>query len=899
MRTFIFANNTTDLTGTPAGIYNSVAWNNVTQNLANQTNNNNVVIAGTIANDDVRNGPNFVDPLNINKEIRDYHIRPSVQLLNKGSNQNYIDHVVKVVSDADATKIPSTEVDLGNNARLVDTSIDIGAYEYEAPLQPIVYVKPDLTGTADGKSWETALGDLQGAVDLAGLYALNHQSETEDVNGYVFVHGNYHDTGSLNLSLGNTKVYGGMNDERSDEALKDDFSNTTTVVNSLLGKRKGMLENTNRSSLNNVTISADGSIVDGFMVNGTATVNDGALSTSVVNNDVSGKTDGLLYNSLVLGDGTTAHPGNVSGVKIVNVTATGTIADVTGNGNNRASVTETNTYVTDDYWKYQLMETATDDIDKGVDATTKPCIGLVGHSRDLIGNLRIRNTVDNGCFETWNICDGMTSGNVITSTDYPVGKSVVYVRKGQELKIENATDGTLVYKDEASAFNPGFLLLEHQAGLRGNGNYISLTNFAVERDVNAKGNDLAAMPFVITKTEVTPGGSYSLKRYSGETRAAYSYQYDGENSTAWTDLINRGNTEGFLIENTSANNITVRFSGNSYNESGNDKTISLMKHNFNDSWTTDDPGTGNRFTHKENMSWNLFGSPYLCAMNYSDLQYGRVLYGYKDGYQTVKTYGDDGAIVDGHIPAGSAVFTQTATLRDEEIFTVKQPGADGKSGEAFANMAPLSVAVYPAGAMADNGVTPDILQLDAVPASEARNEFDMSSDGVKWMAGGEAQIYATRSGGRYSLLSAVSIDGKVAVGVTVPEPGMYTIAVPDDCMAEDYETVVLEDAVTGRTVDLLEGGYDFTTVEEGDIIGRFNISFNRKAAAGDDIRAYFTADDIIRVEGVEPGDNISVYSVDGMRVASVTASSNVEDVRASVAVVAIVKAGGKTVKIRK
>lgn len=892
-----FANNTIDLTGTPAGIYNSVAWNNVTQNLANQTNNNNVVIAGTIANDDVRNGPNFVDPLNDNKESRDYHIRPSVQLLNKGSNKNYIEHVVNVVSDADATEIPSTEVDLGNNARLVDNSIDIGAYEYEAPLQPIVYVKSGLIGTADGKSWETALGDLQGAVDLAGLYALNH--ETEDATGYVFVHGNYHDdTGSLNLSLGNTNVYGGMDDERSDVELAADFKNTADVVNSLLGKRKGMLENTNRSSLNNVTVSADG-VVDGFVVTGTATVNNGALSTSVVNNDVSGSNTGLLYNSLVLG--------NVSDVKAVNVTATGTIADVAGSGNNRVSVTETNTntYVTDDYWKYQLMETSTD-IDPDGDRTDiSNYMTKVGHERDLIGNKRIRNTVDNGCFETWNICDGMTSGNVITSTDYPVGKSVVYVRNGQELKIENA-DGTLVYKDEASAFNPGFLLLEHQAGLRGNGNYISLTNLAVERDVNANGNDLAAMPFKVTG--ISPDGSdgtnesYELMRYSGRKRAAYSYQYDETDSEAWIkssdqDFVGRGETEGFLIENTSANNITVRFSGNSYNEGGNDKTISLMKYNFNEPWTSTTTG-GNRFTHKENMSWNLFGSPYLCAMNYSDLQYGRVLYGYKDGYQTVKTYGDDGAIVDGHIPAGSAVFTQTATLRDEEIFTVKQPSGS-KSGDAFANMAPLSVAVYPAGAMADNGVTPDILQLDAVTASEARNEFDMSADGVKWMAGGEAQIYATRSGGRYSLLSAVSIDGEVAVGVTVPEPGMYTIAVPDDCMAEDYETVVLDDAVTGRSVDLLEGGYDFTTVEEGDIIGRFNISFNRKAAAGDDIRAYFTADDIIRVEGVEPGDNISVYSVDGMRVASVTASSNVEDVRASVAVVAIVKAGGKTVKIRK
>ena len=902
-----FAQNKTDLTGTPAGIYNSVAWrNNETQNLQTDNTNNNVAIASTVANDNVHEGPNFVDPFNKNAESRDYHIRPSVQLLNKGSNDNYIYYALGLTAD-DAV-IPIDEVDLGNNARLVDNSIDIGAYEYEAPLQPIVYVKPDLTGTADGKSWETALGDLQGAVDLAGLYALNH--ETENATGYVFVHGNYHDTGSLNLSLGNTKVYGGMNDESSDTSLGDNYTgdDVKAIVSDLLGKRKGMLENINRSSLNNVTISADG-VVDGFVVTGTATVKDGGLlSTSIVteNGSVTGMADGLLYNSLVLGE--------VEKVKAVNVTATGTIEDVTGNGNNRASVTETNTYVTDDYWKYQLMETATDDdIDMGANDKTQPCIDMVGHSRDLIGNLRIRNTVDNGCFETWNIKDDYQ----ITDGDKPVGKSVVYVRNGQELKIENA-DGTLVYKDEASAFNPGFLLLEHQAGLRGNGNYISLTNLAVERDVNANGNDLAAMPFKVTgiSSYGTDGTneSYELMRYDGNVRAAYDYTFDSNNSNnggAWTDQDLEGRdetkeTEGFLIENTSDGDITVRFYGKSenpnvaiYKEDGEDKTISLMKYNFNDPWTTDNPGTGNRFTHKENMSWNLFGSPYLCAMNYSDMEYGRVLYGYEGGYQTVKTYGDDGAIVDGHIPAGSAVFTQTATLQENETFTVKQPGADGKSGKAFGNMPPLSVAVYPAGAVADNGVTPDILQLDAVPASEARNEFDMSADGVKWMAGGEAQIYATRSGGRYSLLSAVSIDGKVAVGVTVPEPGMYTIAVPDDCMAEDYESVVLEDALTGRSVNLLEGGYDFTTVEEGDIIGRFNISFNRKADADGNIRAYFTADDMIRVEGVEPGDNISVYSVDGMRVASVTASSNVEDVRASVAVVAIVKAGGKTVKIRK
>ena len=872
-----FANNDKDIDGT-ANVYNSVSWNNKTNNMPTTDGHNNKVFSftGTAAanNVDIQNGPNFVDPLNETEENRDYHIRPSVQLLNQGSNDLYLNHVVKVVTDANATAIPATEVDLGNNARLVDKTIDVGAYEYEAPLQPIVYVKADLTGTADGKSWETALGDLQGAVDLAGLYAYNNTGK----NGYVFVHGNYNDAGSLNLTLGNTKVYGGMNDERSDEALEEDFDNVSTVVKSLLTKRKGMLEATNHSSLGTVTISADG-VIDGFEVTGAATVKAGALSTSVVKNDVGGAAAGLLYNSLVLG--------SVNTVKAVNVTATGTITGANGSGNNRASVNETNSYVTDDYWKYQLMETSTD-IDAGTITDLKTYTDLVGHKRDLIGNARIRNTVDNGCFETWNISEDMTTdsdndGNVdaypitatdypITATDYPVGKSVVYVRKGQELKIQNADDGTLVYKDVASAFNPGFLLLEHQAGLRGNGNYISLNNFAVERDLGVNGNDLAIMPFSIT--EFTPTNDYNLKRYSGQTRAAYSYQYDydGDNSTAWTDqnFAQRGSTEGFLIENISSNAITVRFSGNSYEENGTDKPITLMKYNFNDSWTTDNPGTGNRFTHKENMSWNLFGSPYLCAMNYSDLQYGRVLYGYNNGYQTIKTYNsDDDTTVEGHIPAGSAVFTQTATLKDTETFSVKQP-ADSKSGTAFATTTRLIVALNTTETTQYSDEASeqiDMLQLNAVESSEARTDFDMGADGVKWMAEDRPQIYAEQNGGRYSLLSAVDKEGSVQIGLSVPQTGMYSLYIPADCDAYDYETVVLEDKLTGTLTDLKEGSYTFNAPQAGDLNDRFQLYFNRSVdEAESNIRVVSTTAGQARVLGIQPGDVIRVYNTQGMLV---------------------------------
>ena len=860
-----FAKNQTDMTFADANkplVYNSVSWKNGAQNLTTESANNNVSIAGTVANDNVNDGPNFRDPDNTVIESRDYRIRPSVKLLNKGSNDHYIDYALGL-TDASAV-IPTTEVDLGNNARLVDNDIDVGAYEYEAPLQPIVYVKPDLTGTADGKSWETALGDLQGAVDLAGLYALNHK--TENANGYVFVHGNYHNTGSINLTLGNTKVYGGMNDERSDEALAEDFDNVSTVVKSLLTKRKGMLEATNRSSLGTVTISADG-VIDGFVVTGAATVNAGALSTSVVKNDVSGAATGLLYNSLVLG--------SVNTVKAVNVTATGEINGTNDSGNNRAPVKEdeTNSYVTEDYWKYQLMETATDDIDKGTDSDTESCIAKVGHKRDLIGNARIRNTVDKGCFETWNICEKMTSGNVITATDYPVGKSVVYVREGQELSIEEN-----VYS-AGKAFNPGFLLLEHQAGLRGNRNYISLTNFAVERDIPAGGADLVAMPFDVNSTTSVLAG-LKPKRYDGSIRAAYDYKFDDEDSTAWTEIgIDQASIyEGLLFENKTGQDQTLRFCGKStapYTENGTDKSISLTKYNFNDAWSSGTSG-GNRFTHKENMGWNLFGSPYLCAMNYSDMEYGRVLYGYNNGYQTVKTYNsNDGITVEGHIPAGSAVFTQTATLKDAETFAVKQP-ADAKSGDAIAGMAPLRIALYAAGTTRSTRGTGDLtddapqfvdeLQLEAVDPEMARNDFDPGADGVKWMAPDSLpQIYAERGGGRYALLSAVSRSGEVAVSLNVPAVGAYTFALPEDCDASDYEAVLLKDSRTGRTADLLQAPYEFLADEAGTLAGRFTVSFTLADATADGTAIRVQAEGRGRalLIGLQAGDRIRVYDPNG------------------------------------
>ena len=906
-----FANNSTaDMSEGLANVYNSVSWNNGTQHMA-ETDHNNKVFAANTDNADIQNGPNFVDPLNGEVEIRDYHIRPSLTLLNQGGNKNYSR---EVLGDENET-IPDTERDLGNSARLTDGTIDIGAYEYEASLQPIVYVKAGLANydNNDGSSWSEALEDLQGAIDLVGIYANNNKGE----NGYVFVSNNVTYRDQLRVSLPNVKVYGGMNDETSDISYKEEdgsinLANVTKLVEELLTKRKGLIEGIRFSTLaGNTTINAVGSVLDGFRITGTPTINNGCLSTSIVqnNNGVSGLATGLLYNTLVYG--------NVSGVKAVNVTATGSIDNVNENANNRANVTETNAYVATDHWKYQLMETSRD-IDGGELQDLKQYTDMVGHERDIAGNRRVRGKVDNGCFETWNITPDMSDGvnNLIIDDDYPHGQSVVYVRKGND---ENPESAELVVEKKYTAsepFNPGVLLLEHHAGMRVDygeaDNNVGLSYVIMERDVPASGADMAYAPFSAT----IENNGVSLKYYDAAARAAYGY--NKKDNGAWANFTGTSydGSYGLLLDNTSSTaDAHVRFVGNSGNRNtyvyregegmNAPKQVSLKKENHSDPWTVDNPGTGDKFTHKENMSWNLFGSPYLCAMNYEDMEYGRVIYGYQNGnYVTVNTDSEDPTL-QGHIPAGDAIFTQTATLQDYETFTVNPREAE-KSGAAYGSMTQVQLAISQVnGTRATEGKTTeaDVLQLNTVAPERSRTDFDMGADGVKWMADSVAQIYALQGGGRYSLLSAVNVEGKVSVGVTLPAPGLYTIQVPEDCLAEGYETIVLEDANTGKAVNLLEGGYDFSSATAGDIEGRFSISFNRMAddRQDDGIRAYSLSRGTIRVEGVAVGDRVSVYRTDGIMAGQGIASSTTEDVSANVSTVAIVKVerDGKTIAVKK
>lgn len=876
-----FVNNTGTAVSVTDNVYNSVAWKNGSQNL--NTNNKNVVIASSIENGDVLRGPNFVDPNN-----GDYRIRPSLMLLDKGSNEKY-------PLNADI----NSEKDLGNTARLIGDNIDIGAYECDTKMIQIIYVKESSAVAGTGESWDNPTNDLQGAINLAELYANKNSGKY----GYVFVDRNLK-ADNVNISMPGVKMFGSMHEEKSSKTEPE------AIVKDLLTQRKGIIESASQSTINGLTLNSGTTdtrmcIVDGFKVSGDVSLQGNSmLSTSILdaNAKVSGDASGLLYNSLALG--------SVKDVKSVNVTASGALPSSTGSAANRSSVTTYNKYVKDDYWKYQLDETDNANINQHdanvAENPTKDCTIQVMHSHDLAGNQRIRDKVDNGCFETWYLTNDATANQ----DDYPHGKSVVYVMEvDKELKLDNT------FYTEMNPFTPGFLLLKHHAGLRGNNSYVNLTNFAVERNLKS-GTNFFSMPFKATNMEVEgtnnpTDGSVVAYYYNAATRAKYDYKFGQNDSEAWVRGVDnqRNFTAGFRMD--ANGNKTVRFYGISYTEKDGrtnrsllDK-ITLVQNNNQQPWS-DSNGGGLKFTHKENMGWNLFGSPYLCAMNYSDMEYGRVIYQCEENgsYKAINTYDSDtGVSTNGYIPAMDAVFTQTATLENSESVIVNH--SEAKATTAYQATRALDIAITQSSrtSRAGNG-TPvdDQLQLNAVPAQEAKSDFDMGSDGVKWMTSQNAQIYASRNGGRYSLLSAISIDAEQSIGVSLPEAGEYTISIPEDCDASEYETVWLKDKETGKAVDLKDGSYPFYAAQTGEMNNRFNISFNRKET---DMKADITiipsGNYHILIKGLKQNDIIRIYGTSGVLALQKQAKSDTEQLRTPIngTVAVEVTRGGKQIAVKK
>ncbi len=339
-------------------------------------------------NKDLANGPNFVDPDNADVESRSFDIRPSVRLLNKGNDENITSGTGKyytlVVSNKyDLSLASTTDKDALTRNRLAANKIDVGAYEFQGNLQKVLYVDPNKSHRDDatGENWGDAFGygDLQDAMDLAGIYHMNNPLD----ESYVFVKG----ASSTNKDLTTNEtltirdgvtVYGSIISSYTDwhDILKDPsdpskgkkYATIDAFIKDMTSQREGVASNaasktvvtgiktSEYTSFNGGGSSDTPALVDGFVVTDPNPTNTPVLDVTnksedavivvrnvvVADNNVTGGanvaeiSNGLIYEALFRDNKTTGAALKVAnypeGAKTASTQTSGYAVNVTVEG---------------------------------------------------------------------------------------------------------------------------------------------------------------------------------------------------------------------------------------------------------------------------------------------------------------------------------------------------------------------------------------------------------------------------------------------------------------------------------------------------------------------------------------------------------------------------------------
>lgn len=139
-------------------------------------------------------------------------------------------------------------------------------------MRDIIYVKEGSAVAGTGESWDSPTNDLQGAINLAELYA----NKNEGKYGYVFVDRNMK-ADNVNISMPGVKMFGSMREEKSSKTEPE------AIVKDLLTQRKGIIESASQSTINGLTLNSGTTdtrmcLVDGFKVSGNVSLRATACS---------------------------------------------------------------------------------------------------------------------------------------------------------------------------------------------------------------------------------------------------------------------------------------------------------------------------------------------------------------------------------------------------------------------------------------------------------------------------------------------------------------------------------------------------------------------------------------------------------------------------------------------
>ncbi len=914
-------NNGMTVNNKQSGLYNSVIWNgdvsgtinklfeageglevqhNAIQTYTPEGDDDTNTVLGTV-NDDVQEGPNFIDPQNTNVALRDYSLNPSLRLLEKGSNQLYRDEVL-----GDGSADLTLEKDASYAPRLVADSIDLGAYEFNKTLHEILYVEPGKAEGGTGNDWENSQNDLQEAIDQVTVYA-GINADKNPLPTVFVKRGTVKEDVTVHAGV---RLYGSISEQEMRTV------DETVTREMLRDARHGLASPGNsRTVLHNLVLenNADGqfSLADGLEVTGSENTGSAVvvgknalLVNSMVHDNVTDdptvKNEGVLYNVLlyrnqIFNDATKNTLDNTDGT-VIHLTvqrrtegynpAMAGIAYRTLRTYRWADSNGIDPYApymrdqTDEQpLRYQLGEKSPY-IDKGGNLDTTDIISPIlknygidyGNDRDLLGNPRMseNGVFDYGCFETWNVPDGETW---TTSEDKrPVNGSVVYLHE----------KATLALGGQTSAFKPEYLLLKDGASLYGQGTEVALKYVGMERSL-PRGWNLLAVPYTLSVDGIQMvsydvNGVLSLTDskdklyfYDGEARARSLDKYYAENSPFWVETTTALKAcEGFGLE--TSQGACYRFTAKDevssvYTEKAGEgeKVVVLTQHDRRNENTGGSPD----FTYKENMGWNLFGIPYLVSgYDLNKINIPHIVYKYdnaKGAYDTpLESWKYSTAV-----SLGDAMFTQTAVLGDEE--QLRFPLPDLSAGLAEREIPEAVVLTVEGKGGADEFIVyPD-------ENSERSMDFRLGTDGLKLMAENDSvpQIYASADAGtRFSLLSDWPDSREIPLDVKAPVSETYTISLLASAKADEYVAIWLTDNETETTINLKEEVYAFTVSEKNNNDNRFILHFEKQENPGQVVYSVFVVDGTIYISGLLGNEEIGIYDLQGRLSVSDQATDN-------------------------
>lgn len=379
--------------------------------------------------------------------------------------------------------------------------------------------------------------------------------------------------------------------------------------------------------------------------------------------------------------------------------------------------------------------------------------------------------------------------------------------------------------------------------------------------VDAKKWYFISLPFDIKVNEITNNSEarMAIRYYDGATRASEGVVGN------WKDYAEDAVIEagtGFIVQTSVATTLTFRALDNDSKQNivSNEEFKKALVANASESMS--------------DKGWNLVGNPWQCYFNIHTLNFTAPITVY-DVYN--KTY------------AAYSIIDDDYAIRPNEAFFVQCPEGTEfisfpQNGRQLTNVITNQSAARPMYSQASSRQLIDITVSADKYTDKTRvvlNEvsalgYETSYDACKFMTmeAGVPQIYTIDSEETEYAINERPLDkGIVKLGVVVSTSGTHRISMPRN----EAGSVILIDHKAGVKHDLSKGEYEFTA-EAGTYNSRFTLNITSSSETGiEDAEmaegALECDGNNILVNGIK--GNVSVYTVDGRKVAETYSNGNV------------------------